>query len=159
MTQPYGSPNVGNFGSPPPGQAPAPVGSGLLGKRRNPFAVWIGLPIITLGIYGLVWIYKTNKEMNKYDSRIEVNPTLSVLAFIPGVFLFYIPPLVAIWRLGTRVRDAQRAAGVSECTPVLAFILWIFVAGTGSLYLQYEINKIWDRYPGAEQDQEVPLFN
>lgn len=137
---------------------PTQTGSGLLGKRRNPFAVWIGLPIITLGIYSLVWIYKTNKELNRYDSRIQVNPTLSVLAFFPGFLLLYIPPLVAMWRLATRVRDAQRAAAVPECSPILAFVLWIFVFGTGSLYLQYEIDKIWDRYPGAVQDQEVPLY-
>ncbi|MGF7239403.1 MAG: DUF4234 domain-containing protein [Frankia sp.] len=149
----YGSP----MGGPPPAGG-APVGTGLVGKRRNPFAVWIGLPIITLGIYGLVWIYKTNKELSRYDSRIKVNPTLSVLAFFPGALLLYIPPLVAMWRISTRTRDAQRAAVVPESSPVLAFVLWIFALGTGPLYLQYEINKIWDRYPGAVEGQEVPLY-
>jgi hypothetical protein len=136
-----------------------PVGSGLVGKKRNPFAVWIGLPIITLGIYSFVWVYKTNKEMSLYDSRIQVKPWLSVLAFFPGVFLLYIPPLVATWRLATRVRDAQRAAVIPESSPVLAFVLWIFAFGTGTLYLQYEINKIWERYPGATEGQEVPLYS
>ena len=133
-------------------------GGGLIGKRRNPFASWIGLPLITLGIYSLVWIYKTNKEMSEFDSRIKVNPTLSVLAFFPGFLLLFIPPLVAMWRLGTRVQQAQRAAGVPECSPILAFILWLFVSSTGVLYLQFEINKIWDRYAGAQQGQQVPHF-
>ena len=131
-------------------------GSGLIGKRRNPVASWL-LPFITFGIYGLVWIYKTNKELSEYDPRIQVNPTMSVLAFFPG-FLLIVPPFVAAWRLGTRVAQAQRTAGVPECTPVLAFILWMFVANTGVLYLQSEINKIWDRYAGAQEGQQVPHF-
>jgi len=134
-----------------------PVGSGVIGKRRNPFAVWLGLPLITFGIYGMVWIYKTNKELKRFDSRIEVNPALSVLAFFPG-FILLVPPFVAAWRLGKRVAAAQRAAGIPECNPALAFVLWLFAAGTGPLYLQFELNKIWERYPGATEGQQVPLY-
>jgi hypothetical protein len=140
------------------GQPPSPAGSGLVGKRRNPFASWLGLPLITLGIYSLVWVYKTNKELSEYDRRIKVNPTLSVLAFFPGFILLFIPPLVAAWRLSNRVQQAQHAAVSTECSPILAFILWVFISSTGVLYLQFEINKIWDRYPGAQHGQQVPLF-
>ena len=38
------------------------AGTPYLGKLRNPLAV-IGLTIITLGIYGIVWYYKVNKEL------------------------------------------------------------------------------------------------
>jgi hypothetical protein len=153
-----GYPPQGQYENLPQQQAQYPTGGGgIIGKRRNPFAAWIGLPIITLGIYSLVWIYKTNKELAQFDSRIKVNPTLSVLAFFPG-FILIIPPFVAAWRLSTRTAQAQRAAGVPECTPILAFILWMFVASTGVLYLQSEINKIWDRYQGAEEGQQVPHF-
>jgi hypothetical protein len=154
-----GLPQQTQYGNYPQQQAQYPTGeSGIIGKRRNPFASWIGLPLITLGIYSFVWIYKTNKELSEFDRRIKVNPTLSVLAFFPGFLLLFIPPLVAIWRLGTRVQQAQRAAGVPECSPILAFILWVFISSTGVLYLQFEINKIWDRYQGAQQGQQVPLF-
>ncbi|HSP37852.1 MAG TPA: DUF4234 domain-containing protein [Frankiaceae bacterium] len=154
-----GLPQQAQYGNYPQQQAQYPTGdSGLIGKRRNPFASWIGLPLITLGIYSLVWIYKTNKELSEYDRRIKVNPTLSVLAFFPGFLLLFIPPLVAIWRLSTRVQQAQRGAGVPECSPILAFILWVFISSTGVLYLQFEINKIWDRYAGAQEGQQVPLF-
>jgi hypothetical protein len=148
----------GQYGNYPQQQEWQPTGgTGFLGKRRNPFAVWLLLPIITLGIYGLVWIYKTNKEMAQFDPRIQVNPTMSVLAFFPG-FLLIVPPFVAAWRLSSRVAQAQRAAGVPECSPVLAFILWMFVLNTGVLYLQFEINKIWDRYTGGVEGQQVPHF-
>jgi hypothetical protein len=134
------------------------AGNGVLGKRRNPYAVWIGLPLITLGIYGYVWIYKTNKELSRYDSRIVVNPWLSVLAFFPGFILFFIPPLVAVWRLIGRIQAAEAAAQIPQSSRGLSFVLAIFGNGTGLLYLQYEINKIWDRYPGAVEGQEVPLY-
>ena len=143
----------------PPGYGPPPqgvplVGAGILGKRRNPFAVWLGLPIITLGIYFFVWVYKTNQELSQYDYRIKVNPTMSVLAFLVG-WLVIVPPFVAAWRLGTRLRDAQRAAGIPQTNPGLAFVLWL--GGARPLFLQFEINRIWDRYPGAVEGQQVPL--
>lgn len=138
---------------PPPAGVP-PVGAGVLGKRRNPFGVWLGLPLITLGIYGFVWVYKTNKELAAYNSRIKVNPTLSLLAFLIG-WVLIVPPFVAAWRLGTRTAEAQRAAGLPEISPGIAFLLWLI--GGGPLYLQFEINKIWNRYPGAVEGQQVPL--
>ena len=155
--QQYGNqPQQNPYGNQPQ-QYQGTGGSGLVGKRRNPLAAWLGLPLITLGIYSLVWIFKTNKELSQYDSRIQVNPTMSVLAFFPG-FILIIPPFVAAWRLSNRVAQAQRTASVPECTPVLGFILWMFVASTGVLYLQAEINKIWDRYAGAQEGQQVPHF-
>jgi len=131
------------------------AGSGVLGKKRNPFAVWIGLPLITLGIYSLVWVYRTNRELQEYDDRIKVNPTMSLLAFSIG-WLVIVPPFVAAWRLGERTRSAQHAAGVPETNTAVAFL--IFLIGGGPLYLQFELNRLWDRYPGAVEGQQVPLY-
>jgi drug/metabolite transporter (DMT)-like permease len=139
---------------PPDPDSPAAAGWGVLGKRRHPLAVWLGLPLITLGIYGLVWIYKTNQELSRYQRRITVNPVMSVLACTLGVLLI-VPPFIAAWRLGTRAAEAQRAAGVPELSPGIAFLL--FVIGFGPLYLQIQINKIWARYPVAVEGQQVPL--
>lgn|GEM_PF-1469309 len=139
----------------PPGpDAPAGAGWGVLGKHRNPVAVWLGLPLITLGIYGLVWIYKTNRELGQYDRRITVNPAVSVLACTLGAIVL-VPPFVAVWRLCTRTAQAQRAAGVPEVNTGLAFLL--FLVGFGPLFLQLEINKIWSRHPTAVEGQQVPL--
>ena len=60
----------------------APVASGLAMKTRNPFAVWIGLPLITLGIYHFVWYYKIHREMAEFDRRRSVpvaGPMLVIL--------------------------------------------------------------------------------
>ncbi|MCK9923719.1 DUF4234 domain-containing protein [Frankia sp. AgPm24] len=154
-----GYPATPDYGFPGPDGPAGPVrdlgGAGMLGRHRNPFAAWLGLPLLTLGVYPFVWVYKTNRELAEYDRRIQVNPTLSVLAFLIG-WLVIVPPFVAAWRLGTRTRAAQHAAGVPETNPVLAFVL--FLIGFGPLFLQLELNRLWDRYPGAVEGQQVPLY-
>lgn len=42
---------------------------GLQMKSRNPIGVWLGLPLITLGIYHLVWYCKIHAEMAQLDRR------------------------------------------------------------------------------------------
>jgi hypothetical protein len=79
-----------------------------------------------------------------------------VLAFLFGWVLLFIPPLVSAWRLGERMRAAQRAAGVPETNNAIAFV--VFLIGGGALFWQFEINRIWDRYPGAVEGQQVPLY-
>jgi hypothetical protein len=135
-------------------QAPAGADWGVLGKHRNPVAAWLGLPLITLGIYGLVWLYKTNRELKEYDRRIEASPVMAVLACTFGVILIG-PPFVSTWRLCGRAAAAQRAAGLPPLSQGLAFLL--FLIGFGPLFLQIEINKIWARYPVAVEGQQVPL--
>ena len=128
---------------------------GLVGKKRNPVAVWL-LAIITCGIYGLVWWYKVNEELRKFDARIEVNPTMSLLALFPGGALCYIPPIVSIAKGTGRIRKAQIAAGLEgTATPILSVVL-MFVFGLYPLYIQGELNKVWDRY-GAPEGTQVPL--
>jgi hypothetical protein len=45
-------------------------------KRRNPAAVWLGLPLITLGIYSLVWWYKINDEARRYLRDPTIKPVV-----------------------------------------------------------------------------------
>ena len=82
-------------------------------KKRNVVAVWLGLPLITLGIYPLVWIYKVNDEARRFLGDNSIRPALSVLAFLPGGLLI-VPPFIAIYRLGTRIARMEAAAGSSE---------------------------------------------
>ena len=134
-----------------------PVSSGLAMKSRNPFAVWLGLPIITLGIYGLVWYYKIHKEMAEFDRRrsIPVSGPVLVLIFLSWTL---IAPIVSYHNTGQRVRDAQRSAGLApSCSPTLSWLL-MFAFGTNTLYLQSELNKIVARYAGAPTGTTVPLF-
>ncbi len=54
-------------------------------KERNPVAVWIGLPLITLGIYFYVWYYKIHKEMAMFDRRRVVPVAGPMLVTTPDV--------------------------------------------------------------------------
>jgi hypothetical protein len=120
----------------------SPVATGLQMKRRNPLGVWLGLPLITLGIYYLVWVYKIHSELGMFDRRRIIGAVGPVLAWILGAFTLMIWPLVSTYNTGQSIAAAQRAAGLpAGCSGILGVVL-VFVFGTHSLYYQIEINKI-----------------
>jgi hypothetical protein len=88
-----------------------------MARIRSPWAVAL-LTVATLGIYGLVWYYKVNREMRDVgaaagDSGLaESRPVRSILAVTIGAVLV-IPPFVSYVRaLGRMRRVEQLAAGV-----------------------------------------------
>ncbi|MET9574711.1 DUF4234 domain-containing protein [Streptomyces sp. DT199] len=130
--------------------------SGRAGKTRNIFLVWLIWPLITLGIYHLVWYYKVNREAREFDSRIEVNPALAVLAVTVG-WLIIVPPFVSVYNTGLRIARMQQSAGMERsCNPWIGLILYI-VAVLFPLYYQHELNQIWARYRNVEEGEQVPL--
>lgn len=114
-------------------------------KKRNVIAVWLGLPLITLGIYHYVWIYKVNDEARRFLGDNSIRPVLSVLAFIPG-FLLIIPPFITIYRTGTRIARMEAQAGSPNRAEPLVGLVLSFVFGLYSLYYQDHLNGLWDRY-------------
>jgi heme/copper-type cytochrome/quinol oxidase subunit 2 len=129
---------------------------GRVGKNRNIFLVWLVWPLITLGIYFFVWYYKVNREARDFDSRIEANPVLSLLAVLVG-WIIIIPPFVSVYRTGERIARMQRAAGLeATCIPVLGLVL-IFVFRLESLYYQHELNRIWEHYKNLPEGTTVQL--
>lgn len=132
------------------------AGQGMSGKHRNPVLVWLVWPLITLGIYHLVWWYKINHEAEKLDARIRVSPGVAVLALFPGGVII-VPPFVSIWRTGGRIRAMQVASGMTPtCSPLIGLVL-AFVLGLYSLYYQVELNHIWEALGGPPEDTPVPL--
>lgn len=113
-------------------------------KKRSAVAVWL-LPFVTLGIYHFVWWHKINNEARRFLGDRSIKPGVAVLALIPG-FILILPPYVSVYRTAGRVRRMQRQAGLTElATPWIALIL-AFIFSLHSLYLQLELNKLWDRY-------------
>jgi len=86
-------------------------------KQRSPIAVLL-LPIITLGIYGIVWFVKTKIEMNKEG------------AAIPTAWLLIIP-FVNIWWLWKYCEGVEEVTQ-GKTTTVVAFLL-LFGLGLVSL--------------------------
>src|SRR5436305_2779309 len=112
--------------------------NGRVGKTRNIVLVWLVWPLITLGVYHFVWWYKINREAHDLDSRIEVNPALSVLAVTLGA-LIIVPPYVSVYRTGQRIAQMEEAAGMPPtCNPWIGLLL-AFVYGLHALYYQSEL--------------------
>jgi hypothetical protein len=117
-------------------------------KKRNIVGVWLGLPLITLGIYSYFWIYNVNDEARRFLGDDSIKPALSVLAFIPGSILI-LPPFIAVYRLGGRIARMEQAAGSPSRASGGIGVLLTFVFGLYSLYYQSHLNDLWDRYIGT----------
>ena len=114
-------------------------------KRRNPAAVWLGLPIITLGVYSLVWWYKINNEARRYLGDPTIRPVRSLLAVLIG-WVVIVPPFVSIYRTGKRVQRMEQAAGLTGPTEPVLGLIAAFILSLHVLYLQSHLNRIWDAY-------------
>jgi hypothetical protein len=127
-------------------------------KVRNPWAVAL-LPIITLGIYHLVWWYKINKELKAYGEAkgydLGQNPTNSVLALFPGGIII-VPALVTYWRGTKRVQGASKVAGREPVSGWIALILYLLLSPGMWAYLQVSLNHIWEQEAEPLPGQEAP---
>ncbi len=99
--------------------------------------MWL-LAIVTIGIYGLVWYYKINKELAQFHPSIRVNPTLAMLSlFVPIV------AWVSVYHTGSRVAQAQRLVGnPAPVSPGIGLLL-LFVFSTYPIYYQAGLNSVW----------------
>jgi hypothetical protein len=112
--------------------------SGPLGVDRSPGVV-LGLSIVTLGIYFLVWYYKINDEIRRHDPLIKVSPGWSVVAmFIP------IANLVSGYSTAARIRQMQLDEGATQTiSPVVALLLQIFIGIGYPLYVASQLREHW----------------
>ena len=131
-------------------------------KVRSPWAAAL-LPIVTLGIYHLVWWYRINRELRDYGRAkgydLGQSPTNSLLALFPGS-LIIVPPLISYWRGTKRIQGAARLGGSEPPNGWIALILF-FVISLGLWgYLQWSLNDLWrseaDPLSGAEPPPELP---
>jgi Domain of unknown function (DUF4234) len=127
-------------------------------KVRSPWAVAL-LPIITLGIYHLVWWYRINKELKAFGEAkgfdLGQNPTNSVLALFPGG-LIIVPALVTYWRGTKRVQGASKVAGREPVSGWIALILYLLLSPGMWAYLQVSLNNIWEQEAEALPGQAAP---
>lgn len=130
--------------------------TGRAGKTRNIWLVWLVWPLITLGIYHLVWYYKINREARDFDEKIDVEPTLSLLAVAIG-WIIIVPPFVSIYRSGERIGQMQEDAGMDRsCNGWIGLVLSFFLS-LHALYYQSELNRIWARLGEPEEGSVVAL--
>src|ERR1700722_14812309 len=130
--------------------------TGRAGKTRNIWLTWLIWPLITLGIYHLVWYYKVNREARDFDETIAVEPAISLLAITVG-WIIIVPPYVSIYRTGERIAQMQEDADMERTCNGWIGLLLSFLFGLYSLYYQYELNRIWTRLGNPEEGSLVAL--
>jgi hypothetical protein len=115
-------------------------------KIRSPWAAAL-LPIVTLGVYQVVWWYKINRELRDYgyakEHDLGQNPTNSALALFPGFLLLGIPPLVSYWRGFQRVQGASTLAGQEAPNGWIALLLFLLIGPAFNAYVQVTLNDVW----------------
>ena len=122
---------------PPPAYAQPGVATGALGKPRNVLAI-ILLSIITLGIYGLYWEYKTFQEMKDHSGQGVGGAVGLVLA----IFVGFINPFLMASEVGNLYQRAGEPKPVSGKTgfwillPLLGGLIWL-------VKTQGALNRYW----------------
>lgn len=139
------------------------IAPGGTAKVRNPWAV-AGLLLVTLGIYGLFWVYFVLRELRdlgngRSDERLsDISPGWNIVVLILTGWLV-IPALIVLGLLIRRVRHAQRIVEVEETNSVLLVALLV-----GGFFLFFPIlvfygvmqdglNRVWRR---VETDSARP---
>jgi hypothetical protein len=118
-------------------------------KIRNPVTGAL-LDLVTLGIYGVYWYYVTNRDLAalgraRGTKELGENPTMSLLALIPGAFVL-IPFVISALNTGKRIGAAQRISGAGEnISAVAACVAMVIFFPIGLFYAQTELNKVWER--------------
>lgn len=121
------------------------AGSGETGVIRNPLGV-IGLTLITLGIYGIVWYYKINKEMAaigqaKGSEEAGTDPMKSVLAITVGA-LVIVPAIMSLFGTWKRLNATERLVGLEPGMAAgTGFVLSLLLGPVGTYFLQSNLNK------------------
>jgi Domain of unknown function (DUF4234) len=126
-------------------------------KLRSPWAAAL-LPIITFGIYHLVWWYRVNRELRDYGKAkgydLGQSPTSSLLALFPGGIII-VPALMSYWRGTKRIQGAARVAGQEPISGWLALILYLLLTPAFWAYIQVSLNAVW-RTEAAPLPGEAP---
>ena len=103
--------------------------TGRAGKTRNIWLVWLVWPLITLGIYHLVWYYKINREARDFDEKIDVEPTLSLLAVAIG------------WIMGIGISACYLGFGISSLRTDSGWWLTYYVDVAAMQFLRYRFMR------------------
>jgi cytosine/uracil/thiamine/allantoin permease len=135
--------NISDVPVPPGSGEPAAQGSGPLGTPRNILAC-IGLTIITLGIYAVVWVWRTHEEIKRRSGN-GVGGWLGLVIYlvISPVTLFLIPH--EIKQMYTREGETSPVGvwlGLWNLLPLIGQIVWF-------VKVQRALNHFWESHAAA----------
>jgi hypothetical protein len=140
-----GAANADNeaIGSSPVMQGSQAVGNtGPLGHQRS-IGLSIVFFIITFGIYGAIWAYKTHNEIKQHaDIGVGGVVGLVIYLLIGVVTLFVIPSEVGqMYRKDGREPPVRGVTGLWNLIPLIGTIIW-FVKVQGALNRSWEAKGV-----------------
>jgi uncharacterized protein DUF4234 len=116
--------------------AAAPA-AGAVGKPRGPwFVALIGL--LTLGIYGLYWDYKTGEEIKTYSGEGLGGVLWLVIGLVAGIVMIFVAPS-EVGKLYTREGQEPPVTGVTGFwmfLPLVGYFVWV-------IKVQGALNRFW----------------
>jgi Domain of unknown function (DUF4234) len=108
---------------PPPGGT---SGTGRVGEIRAPMTVAL-LALVTCGIYGLYWYFKSFEEMKNYSGEGLGGAMGLILSVICGILtIFILPSEVAnLYKADNRESPVSAATGLWNLIPLLGYFIFI----------------------------------
>jgi hypothetical protein len=106
--------------------APAPTGARPLGKPRG-WVVVLLLTLVTLGIYGLVWQYKTFQEMKDYSGEGIGGVVGLILAIFVGFVNWFIMPAEVgnLYAAEGQEKPVSGITGLWNLLPLVGTFIWL----------------------------------
>ena len=122
--------------TPPP--SVASTGTGKVGELRSPLVVLL-LTIVTLGIYGLYWYFKTFDEMKDYSGEGVGGAVGLLLSIFCGIVtIFLLPAEVGnLYERDGREKPISGATGFWVLLPLLGSFIWLWK-------VQGRLNDFWE---------------
>jgi Domain of unknown function (DUF4234) len=123
--------------TPPPPPAAA-TGSGNVGTLRKPLTVLL-LIIITCGIYGLYWYYKTFEEMKDYSGEGLGGAVGLLLSIFCGIITIFVLPAEVgnLYERDGKEKPISGMTGFWQLLPLVGGIVWLFK-------IQGRLNDLWE---------------
>ncbi len=115
----------------------AGVATGLVGKQRRPLAVLL-LSIVTIGIYGLYWYYKTFQELKEYCGEGLGGLLGLLLSLFCGIITIFVLPAEVghVYERAGREAPIRGLTGFWVLLPIVGGIVWLFK-------VQGRLNDFW----------------
>jgi Domain of unknown function (DUF4234) len=114
----------------------------MVGRHRNPLVVLL-LMIVTLGIYGLYWIYISFAEVRAHRGKGTSGIVGLLLALIP-VSIFLLPSHIGdMYAEAGKTKPITGYTGLWALIPLIGGIVWLFK-------VQNRLNEYWATATAAE---------
>jgi hypothetical protein len=114
---------------------PSPGARGPIGEARNPTLV-IVLTIVTCGIYGLYWFYKTFEELKQHNGE-GLGGVVGLILSLFYVSYFILPmEIQKTYEADGRQSPVSAIYGLWILLPLIGFIIYI-------LRVQGALNDYW----------------